>query len=228
MLITIRNNHISFTADTLGAQPMSLKNADGIEYLWQGDPKYWADRAPNLFPYIGRLTNNTYRYFGKEYPMNLHGFAASMEFTPVCQSEDSVTLELMSNEQTLQCYPFAFSLRITYALNEDTVSVRFEVSNLDEKVMPFGIGGHPGFNAPLTDGECFEDYVLEFTHACQPDRIGFSPTVYMNGIDPVYPLEGNKRISVMKFLGSPLMEASVTRIIPKRTEEKETTSSSVN
>lgn len=41
---------------------------------------------------------------------------------------------------------------------------------------------------------------------------------YMNKF---YAIEGNKRISVLKFLGSPMIEAEVTRVIPTRTEEKE-------
>ena len=41
---------------------------------------------------------------------------------------------------------------------------------------------------------------------------------YMNKF---YVLEGNKRISVLKFLGSPMIEGEVTRISPKRTDEKE-------
>ena len=41
---------------------------------------------------------------------------------------------------------------------------------------------------------------------------------YMN---KYYVVEGNKRVSVLKYLGSPMMEAEVTRIIPPRTGEKE-------
>ncbi len=41
MLLTIHNNFLTLTVDTLGAQMMSLKGADGCEYLWQGDPQYW-------------------------------------------------------------------------------------------------------------------------------------------------------------------------------------------
>ncbi len=36
-----------------------------------------------------------------------------------------------------------------------------------------------------------------------------------------YVLEGNKRVSVMKFCGAPTVPGSVTRIIPKRTDEPE-------
>ena len=41
---------------------------------------------------------------------------------------------------------------------------------------------------------------------------------YMN---KYYVVEGNKRVSVLKYLGSPMTEAEVTRIIPPRTGEKE-------
>ena len=40
--------------DTMGAQLMSLRDALGTEYLWQGDPRYWAERSPLLFPMVGR------------------------------------------------------------------------------------------------------------------------------------------------------------------------------
>lgn len=67
MLITLQNECQRLTADTLGARMMSLR-ANGTEYLWQGDPRYWPDRAPTLFPFIGRLTDNSYRFRGKSIP----------------------------------------------------------------------------------------------------------------------------------------------------------------
>ena len=80
MLLTLDNGLLSLTVDTLGAQMMSLKK-EGTEYLWQGDPQYWGDRAPILFPFIARLTNNSYTYKGKLYPMTIHGFANASEFS---------------------------------------------------------------------------------------------------------------------------------------------------
>ena len=77
MLITIQNQNLKLAVDTLGAQMMSLRSGDGLEYLWQGDPRFWSDRAPTLFPFIGRLTDNRCRVLGKEYPMGIHGFAAA-------------------------------------------------------------------------------------------------------------------------------------------------------
>ena len=65
MLYTIHNDALTVTIDGLGAQLMSITAADGTEYLWNGDPAYWAGRAPNLFPYVGRLTNDRYTYGGE-------------------------------------------------------------------------------------------------------------------------------------------------------------------
>lgn len=193
MQITIQNDALALTVDTLGAQMMSLQ-ANGIEYLWQGDPQYWEDRAPTLFPFIGRLTNNQYQYHGKKYAMGIHGFAAKMEFEAEKRGESCLALTLSSDMVTLAQYPFDFTLCITYRLEADTVIVSYEVRNLGNQTMPFGIGGHPGFRVPLYGGEDFADYVLEFSQPCQPDRIGFTSAVYLSGKDARYPLEDDRRI----------------------------------
>ena len=46
-LTTITDGDLSATIDAQGAQLMSVKLGDG-EYLWQGDERYWARRAPVL------------------------------------------------------------------------------------------------------------------------------------------------------------------------------------
>ena len=56
MVYTIENEHLTLSVDSMGAQMMHICSRDGREYLWQGDPAYWPDRAPTLFPFIGRLT----------------------------------------------------------------------------------------------------------------------------------------------------------------------------
>lgn len=189
MYYTLKNDKISLQIDSLGAQMTSLKTADEVEYLWQGDPKYWNEQAPNLFPFIGRLTNDSYRYMGQVYPMHIHGFAASTEFTLVEQTEASVTLELRPTKEILEQYPFNFVFQIGYTLRDNCVDVSYQVQNLSQCTMPFGIGGHPGFNVPLLPEEQFEDYELAFSCPCQPDRVGFTPLVYLSGQDESYPLQ---------------------------------------
>lgn len=193
MLLTIDNGCLQLTVDTLGAQMMNLKY-QGTEYLWQGDSKYWSDRAPILFPFIARLTNDSYTFHGKLYPMTIHGFANASEFLVAEQSEDTLVLELRSNEKTLQQYPIQFALRVIFRLKGNALETTYHVENHSETTMPFGIGGHPGFKVPVGKNEKFEDYYLEFSETCQPDRVGFTPAVYLSGHDERYPLEEGKRI----------------------------------
>ena len=60
MLHTIQNTCMSVTVHEQGAQLWSILSSDGTQYLWQGDPKYWADRALTIFPYVARLWQGTY------------------------------------------------------------------------------------------------------------------------------------------------------------------------
>ena len=74
MIYTIKNDKIEVSVEDLGAQMRSIKDAEGKEYLWQGDEKYWKECASNLFPYIARLTQGKYILKGKTYDMTTHGF----------------------------------------------------------------------------------------------------------------------------------------------------------
>lgn len=196
----ISNSRITLTVDTLGAQMMSLKTSDSIEYLWQGDPAYWPDRSPNLFPIVGRMVDDRCTCYGVPCTLSLHGFAQEKEFSVIEVTNTSVTLELHSDAETKKQYPFEFAFLITYTLQDDSVQIQFKVQNLDKKTMPFGIGAHPGFNVPLVNGERFEDYNLEFLKPCQPDIIGFTEQGFSNGQDVLYPLREGKYIPLQHSL----------------------------
>lgn len=50
----ISNEYCSVVIGKQGAQLNSLVK-NGTEYLWQGDPDYWAGQAPVCFPIVGVL-----------------------------------------------------------------------------------------------------------------------------------------------------------------------------
>ena len=123
MLHTIHNDVMTVTIDELGAQLMSITAANGTEYLWNGDPAYWTGRAPNLFPYVGRLTNDRYAYGGKEYEMTRHGFAKRAVFAPADQGGANLTLRITDTPESRESYPFSFRFDVSYVLEGDTVVV---------------------------------------------------------------------------------------------------------
>ncbi|PKM94678.1 MAG: aldose epimerase [Firmicutes bacterium HGW-Firmicutes-1] len=162
MTIQLQNNHLIVLVSEKGAELSSIKSIDtGLEYLWQGNSTYWGRQAPVLFPIIGRLINDQYLIDEQIYPMGQHGFARDYTFRISSQSDTNVSLCLTSDSTTKAIYPYDFNLTITYKLEENTVTVTYLVENPNVKeMMYFSIGGHPGFNVPITEDTKFEDYYL--------------------------------------------------------------------
>ncbi len=175
MQFELKKDSLRAVARTKGGELVSLKDADGLEYIWQGDPAFWTGQNPILFPIVGSLKDGKVNIGGKSVEMGRHGFARNMEFSPVEQGEDFVTLELRENEETLSCYPFPFSLKVTHRLLDDGFSTAFTVKNTGDAPMPFCIGGHTAIRCPLQEGERFEDYELLFAESERADSRLLSP-----------------------------------------------------
>lgn len=150
--------------DSLGAQLVSLQNAQGLEFMWQRDPVYWAGCAPVLFPVVGRLRAEKTEIEGKAYGMNRHGFAKTSEFEVLESGENRIRFVLRSSGKTRECYPYEFTFIVGFTLHENGLTVRYEVENNDSKTIYFGVGGHPGFRCPLYGTEEFSDYELRFEY----------------------------------------------------------------
>lgn len=194
MICTVSNEYLTVSADTLGAELCSILSADGTEYLWQGDERFWKGRAPNLFPYVGRLYGGKYTLDGEEYSMRLHGFAPVSEFECEKLSDTAMRFTLEDNAQTYALYPRRFRFAVRYELAGSTLSVTFTVENRDDRRLYFGLGGHPGFNVPLVPGRRFEDHRLSFGKPCEPVRIGFNDAGFRDGSEMPYPLAEGRYI----------------------------------
>lgn len=192
MKVCIQNEQLTVTADSLGGELQSIRDKEGTEYLWQGDKCYWDGKAPNLFPYIARLTEESYWYRGKKYAMGIHGFVWNSQLKPVVKKEDTAVFRLVSDRRTRDMYPFDFIYEITYHLEENRLEITYQVTNMGEEDMYFGIGGHPGFRVPLDSGCVFEDYDLEFADACHPQQIIFSEDCFVTDGKRKILTEGNK------------------------------------
>lgn len=192
MLYTIQNECLRVTVNDIGAQLWSICTEDGTEVLWQGDARYWADRALTIFPYVARLWQGSYELDGQTYSLPIHGFAPESLFVLAGKTDTTLTFELTDSEATIAQYPRRFALRMIYALQGDTLAVTHEVENRDRQPMYFGLGGHPGFNVPLEAGKAFADYRLRFGEKCEPVRVGFSPDCFVNGEDAPFELEAGR------------------------------------
>ncbi len=160
---------------------LSAEVAPGVGFLWRSlcweHPLYGASEllygagdygkvpiggmSPVLFPVVGRLRlgdrDGVYRYGGREYRMDIHGFAKDMPWREDEAGEDErgafVRAVLREDENTLEQYPFSFRFILTYRLLEGTFWAEAEV----ESEGPFALGFHPYFSIPLAPDGRRED-----------------------------------------------------------------------
>ena len=159
----IKNEYIKAKIKSFGAELNSLQKIDdSLEYIWQGDFKYWNRHSPILFPIVGRLKNDSYFYKNQKYNMSQHGFARDKEFELVINEADFIEFRLKSDEKTLKIYPFSFELYLSYKLERNSLIVSYKVINKSDEKMLFSIGAHPAFNWSLEKDLKKEDYFLEF------------------------------------------------------------------
>lgn len=169
MTFDLKKGGLRALAQTKGGELVSLRGADGLEYIWGGDPAFWSGQNPVLFPIVGSLKDGTVSFDGRPCRMDRHGFARRSEFSLAEQGEDYAVLELRENEETLERYPYPFSLKVAHRLSDSGFSTTFTVKNTGDAPMPFCIGAHTAIRCPLRPGERFEEYELVFE---KPEQAG--------------------------------------------------------
>ncbi len=150
MITTIKNEYLTLQVNSQGAEVVSLKNnKTGREVIWTGDPTYWDEHSPLLFPCVGGNWDGKIRLGDKEYALKKHGFAKDMAFNLIKQEDEALTYELNQTSATLEAFPFPFRLTAHYVLKEKSLVVNWEVTSPGATTaMPFMIGAHPALLLP--------------------------------------------------------------------------------
>lgn len=163
-LIRIQNKTMVVSASTKGGELMSIR-ANGKEYLWNGNPQFWQNRAPIMFPVNVRFRGDSLVYNNQKYSMPFMGIVKDMVL-PVKSGTDKMTFILNSNDSiTRNHYPFPFTLKIEYSLHKNRLRVNFSLKNTGDKVMYYALGAHPGFQIQLNDTLKRDDYEISFAGA---------------------------------------------------------------
>lgn len=152
MIYYAENENFIVGVKEMGAELTSLKSKKtGFEYIWDGNVDVWYGQSPILFPIIGRLLDDKYRYDGKEYTMAKHGIVRKKPFRLEKQTADTLVFCQSSDENSLKSYPFEFDLFVEFKLTCNGLSVTHTVVNKDNKVMYYSFGAHPAFNCEIGD-----------------------------------------------------------------------------
>ena len=170
MIYTLENETAVLSIDTHHGEISSFRRKDkDIEYMWNGDPKYWSGRNPTLFPHVSSTANKILNFKGQDCKVNNHGFARYSEFALIDKGDDKVVLGLKDDEESYRQYPYHFELELAYTLKGAQVFIDYTIRNKDEDKLYFGFGQHPAFNCPLSKDKKFSDYWIGFD---QPDVEG--------------------------------------------------------
>ncbi len=147
--VRIENQSLAVDVSSLGAEMQALTSKDGRSWLWNGDATFWGGRSPVLFPIVGKAPGDKLGIDGQDYPMGQHGFARRNEFALESSTATACRHELVASEATRAIYPFDFRLVLEHSLDGNRLTVAAEVTNKDNRGLPFGIGFHPAFVWPL-------------------------------------------------------------------------------
>lgn len=161
MIHTITKNNWSAQISELGAELKSFKDNHEYEYIWNGNPDIWSGTAPVLFPIVGKLNNNTYKFDGKEYAMNQHGIVRKRNFEVYRKEKSVISFIIGANAETMKVYPFDFELIVEFEVGNGLLTVSYFVINRGERQMYFTIGSHPAFHLNIQNCK-LGDYYIEF------------------------------------------------------------------
>jgi galactose mutarotase-like enzyme len=169
----LENDLLQIAVSPHGAELQRLRRIDtDLDYLWSGDPAFWGKFSPVLFPIVGTLRQNHYRYKGTDYTLPRHGFAREKQFSLTGAAPNFLEFTLQDDESTRVVYPFRFVLRLTYSLEGNRLTVSYTVLNPDEQPLYFSLGAHPAFAVPLEKSTSYRDYRLVFNRPEQAVRWG--------------------------------------------------------
>lgn len=148
-IVTISSGQLTAEINPLGAELHALRDEDGRDLLWDGDPRVWAGRAPILFPVIGVVGGGVIRVDGKAYPMAKHGIARRRTFELVTRHESSAVFRLEDDAETRASYPFPFRLDIAFGVARGALAIDATLTNTGDTAMPASFGFHPALRWPL-------------------------------------------------------------------------------
>ncbi|MDD5644462.1 MAG: aldose 1-epimerase family protein [bacterium] len=186
MLSSIANKYAEIVVDDFGAELKSFKLLSrGIEFIWEANQKIWERHSPVLFPIVGKLKDNSYKFGDNLYSLNQHGFARDSRFKIRKKDKNLISYGLRYDKHTLNIFPFKFILEITYLLEKTSLKISFKTYNIDSRIMWFSIGAHPGFKCPFFPNEQFADYYIEFEKKEYAKRL-FLKNGLLSGTDEIF------------------------------------------
>lgn len=114
-----------------------------------------------------RADGRTYRFPANRGNMHIHGVVADVPWQVASMEpgeEKSVLrtqLRSVQNPSVASVFPQDFTLTMVFELSPNGVGIEFTCANDAEERLPFGLGFHPYFRAPMTPGGSRSDCLIQ-------------------------------------------------------------------
>jgi galactose mutarotase-like enzyme len=191
--LSIKSQYLDATISDEGAELIRLQDGEGRDLLWSGDAAFWSGHAPLLFPIVGSANQDRVKISGRAYPVSRHGFARTAKFDRTAQSTGHASLRLVSTDTTRLHYPYEFVLDVTYRVVDRALSIRAEVTNVNEGSMPVSFGFHPAFRWPLPFGQSRASHEIAFDRP-EPSPVRRLDRGLLSPVRHTTPVEGNRLV----------------------------------
>lgn len=162
-------NCCSFQAAVAG---QLLEVFDSLPGFEQGTQRPVSSGHPILFPFPNRIRNGHYQWGGKEYqlPQNdafgnfIHGFVCDRPWRVTLAGANTAVGEFQLSVDApdrLDWWPSDFLLEVRYSLRATCLRIDFRIVNAGDAPLPWGLGTHPYFKAPLTAMSRMSDCLVQ-------------------------------------------------------------------
>jgi aldose 1-epimerase len=183
-----------------------------FEALWavpdfdQGTGRPSHSGIPLLFPFPGRIRDSVYEYGGKRYTLTassmnngnaIHGFVMSRPWEVIERDVARVKARFLASKmepKILEEWPADFEVTAEYALSAEALSFTFTVRNPDTKPLPWALGLHPYFRAPLGEQGTIAECSLDVPAASRWELVNVLPTGKQLEVAGAYDLRLGHRI----------------------------------
>lgn len=173
-MFSLENEYIRINVNENGGSLTSIYDkVNKNELLYQPDERSWHGQDVVIFPFVARLKNGHYKVDGEDYYMKNHGLVRYNKVTLSEKKDNMLILSFDSNDETLKEYPYKFSLKIKYILDGYKLSIRYNITNIDDKPIYYEFGGHPALKVSgyeTSDGFEYDNTKVEFDTSLEIDK----------------------------------------------------------
>lgn len=165
-MVVLENDNFKIEISEDGGALSSIYDKkNNTELMYEPDSRSWNGKDVVIFPFVARLKDSKYMVDDKEYHLKNHGIIRYRKLNVSYKSETEAVLNLNYDKDTLSIYPYKFNFFIKYTLDDNKLSIRYKVVNVDNKNIYYELGGHPALKVDGEDtGYSFEikNTILEF------------------------------------------------------------------